>query len=114
MSKLRIYFLMSSCFYMLQTPVVACEVMDSTEAPAMVSYTKPDVEEALSTTDIMTEVVLRPVSALGSLTGLSLFIVASPFSALANLIRRCSIQLMKQKIVPKKMKLELRKREMGL
>ena len=49
-------------------------------------YSTTEVDDTSSTAkDILSELIIRPVAVIGSVTGLALFVVASPFSGLASI-----------------------------
>ena len=60
------------------------EEVDSTTSEP--EYTPPEADNTSPTAkDMWSEVIIRPVAVLGSITGLALFIVASPISGLASI-----------------------------
>ena len=49
-------------------------------------YSTTEIDDSSSTAkDILSELIIRPVAVVASVTGLALFIIASPFSGLASI-----------------------------
>jgi len=95
MQKIRTCFFIAACLCLSQQSVFAADEVGTTNAQTAVdeadssalqpAYTSEELDDSSSTTDMLSEIIIRPVAVLGSATGLALFVVASPFSGLASI-----------------------------
>ena len=96
MLKSRTCFFMAACLCLSQQAAFAEEEIDHSahhhpveEVDSSISEPEYSLSETDTTSptakDMWSEVIIRPVAALGSLTGLALFVVASPVSGLASI-----------------------------
>lgn len=86
MCKFRFYIFITAMLCLTQQTAIAEEGMPTTieqvEETTVVEESTPSNSTAK---DILSEIIIRPVSVVASATGLALFIAASPFSGLASI-----------------------------
>lgn len=106
MQHIRTCFFIASFIFLTQQTVFAAEQYDSStsqqakEVDSTTTKTENNFDPTLSkaqdsateldensstTTDMLSEIIIRPVAVIGSITGLAIFIAASPFSGLASI-----------------------------
>ena len=57
-----------------------------TSDPQTEYYSTTDIDDTSSTAkDVLSELIIRPVAVIGSVTGLAIFVIASPVSGLASI-----------------------------
>lgn len=107
MQKLRTSFFIAAFLCLSQQAAFAEEIVDTSaphhhpveEVDSNISQTEEQFDPSISqpeyniteaddssmAKDILSELIIRPVAVVASVTGLALFIVASPFSGLASI-----------------------------
>jgi len=86
MQKIRACFFITALFCLTQQIAFAEE--EASASTAKVEDSTQQVEDSSSNitgTDMLSEIIIRPVAVVASVTGLAIFIVASPFSGLASI-----------------------------
>ena len=96
MQKLRVSFFIAAFLCLSQQTAFAEEAVDTSthqhpveEVDPSQSQTEYDTTEtddsSPTATDYLSEIIIRPVAVIGSITGLAMFVVASPISGLASI-----------------------------
>ena len=96
MQKFSTYFIISAFLCLIQQAALAEESVDSDVDKHHVEAVDSSIAQPESSTveeddssptgkEMLSELIIRPVAVVGSITGLALFIVASPFSGLASI-----------------------------
>lgn len=84
MQSIRICFFITALLCLAPQATFA-EEMPTDPATVEESTTIEDSSSAITTSDVLSEIIIRPVAVVASATGLAIFILASPFSGLASI-----------------------------
>ena len=83
MQQFRTCFFIAAFLCLSQQSALAEEQMPTN---TLATEDSIEVDDTSSTgKDILSEIIIRPAAVIGSITGLTLFVVASPFSGLASI-----------------------------
>ena len=79
-----------TCFFITALLCLTPQAVFAEELPAgtvkVEKSTKiEDSSSTITTSDVLSEIIIRPVAVVASATGLAIFILASPFSGLASI-----------------------------